>query len=106
VTFKPSEIIALQDAVQEKPLFLMQGEVFMQRRIKDSVEQRIIEGQNYTGGSGSEQLSIKDILRSNQTRGSKMKKAQGDQRLVGVVKPGKWLYHLSYLLKIPLNATF
>jgi len=25
---------------------------------------------------------------------------------VGKVKPGKWLHHLSYLLKMPLHATF
>lgn len=25
---------------------------------------------------------------------------------MGTVKPGKWLYHLSYLLKMPLHATF
>jgi len=32
--------------------------------------------------------------------------APGTIRPVGKVKPGKWLYHLSYLLKMPLHATF
>jgi hypothetical protein len=35
VQFKASSIIAKQDEVQERPLFLMLGEVIMQRQIKD-----------------------------------------------------------------------
>lgn len=32
--------------------------------------------------------------------------APGAIRQVGTIKPGKWLYHLSYLLKMPLHASF
>ena len=32
--------------------------------------------------------------------------ADPNQRYVGMVKPGKWLFQLSYQLKLPLNASF
>lgn len=64
--------------------------------------------------SGSEGLSIKDLLRSKATDmppelrsvKNQLLHSSQDTRLVGVVKPGKWLYQLSYLLKIPLHASF
>ena len=40
--FKPSAVIARQDQVQERPLLLVQGEVIMQRTIKDWEEQKHI----------------------------------------------------------------
>ena len=38
VQFKPGEVIGSQDELQEKPIFLMLGEVQMSRQVKDTQE--------------------------------------------------------------------
>ena len=52
VQFKANDIIARQDEVQERALFLLAGEVFMIRRVKDVHEQSLIT-QNPRRASGS-----------------------------------------------------
>jgi hypothetical protein len=66
---------------------------------------------------GSDEINIKKMLQSQNAetsfrhhiRGSSqynMMFKEGENRVVGVVKPDKWLFQLSYILKIPLHSSF
>jgi hypothetical protein len=95
--FRPGEVIGNQDELQERPIFLMLGEVVMSRQVKDNQEA------HHLNKLAEEQTS--SHTSRNSLNGPKTY-APGTIRPVGKVKPGKWLYHLSYLLKMPLHATF
>eukprot|EP00347_Sterkiella_histriomuscorum_P001579 403371486 len=148
VQFKPNDIIANQDQVQDRPLFLLQGDVFMVRKLKDANESQILtsnlKSQNQTVLKVSEfanqlkdatQLTMKEAQKygdrqlpmnmqkrisklpftrngnivSGITNGLNQSQENGEeqqQRYVGIIKPGKWLYQLSHHLKLPLHASF
>ena len=97
VQFKPGDVIGSQDELQERPIFLMLGEVLMSRQVKD------VQEAHHLNKLAEEQTSSHNSRHS--LYGPKTY-APGTIRPVGKVKPGKWLYHLSYLLKMPLHATF
>jgi hypothetical protein len=95
--FKPGEVIGSQEELQERPLFLMLGEVLMSRQVKDVQEAHHL---NKMAADHTSSHTSRHSLNGPKTY------SPGTIRPVGTVKPGKWLYHLSYLLKMPLHATF
>lgn len=43
VSFKSNDTLAIQDQIQERPLFLLQGDVYLLRRAKDIHEKEMIK---------------------------------------------------------------